>query len=130
VRGQTKAALSSNNRICYKLLLGQDTFHKQKDAPMNVSLTRELEHFVNKKVKTGMYQSASEVIRAGLRLLIDHEEAQSKELAELRTRIAVGIRQLENGQYSVYSDRSIDQLVDKIRSRGRKRLVRNRTKQR
>jgi putative addiction module CopG family antidote len=32
---------------------------------MNVSLTRELELLVNSKVKNGMYQTASEVIREG-----------------------------------------------------------------
>jgi antitoxin ParD1/3/4 len=36
---------------------------------LNVSLTPELEKFVNQKVKSGMYHSASEVIRDGLRLL-------------------------------------------------------------
>ena len=33
---------------------------------MNISLTPELEHFVQDKVKSGMYTSASEVIRESL----------------------------------------------------------------
>ena len=41
---------------------------------MNVSLTPELEAFVEKKVESGRYQSASEVIRAGLRLLEERDE--------------------------------------------------------
>ena len=36
---------------------------------MNVSLSAELERLIEQKVKSGMYNSASEVIRAGLRLL-------------------------------------------------------------
>src|SRR5207245_2295592 len=36
---------------------------------MNVSLTPELEALVNEKVKTGLYQTASEVVREALRLL-------------------------------------------------------------
>jgi len=36
---------------------------------MNVSLTPELEKFVEKQVANGLYQTASEVIRAGLRRL-------------------------------------------------------------
>jgi hypothetical protein len=36
---------------------------------MNVSLTPELEKFVEKEVDSGLYQTASEVVRAGLRLL-------------------------------------------------------------
>ncbi len=35
----------------------------------NVSLTPELEAFVDSQVASGQYQTASEVVRAGLRLL-------------------------------------------------------------
>jgi antitoxin ParD1/3/4 len=38
---------------------------------MNVSLTPELEKLVTRKVQSGLYQSASEVVREGLRLLED-----------------------------------------------------------
>jgi antitoxin ParD1/3/4 len=41
---------------------------------MNVSLTPELEKFVQDKVDTGRYTSASEVIREALRLLEKREE--------------------------------------------------------
>jgi putative addiction module CopG family antidote len=36
---------------------------------MNVSLTPQLEKFVNTKVKSGRYNSASEVVREALRCL-------------------------------------------------------------
>lgn len=36
---------------------------------LNVSLTPELERFVSARVASGRYQTASEVVRAGLRLL-------------------------------------------------------------
>ena len=36
---------------------------------MNVSLTPELEELVNLKVRSGLYQTASEVVREALRLL-------------------------------------------------------------
>jgi antitoxin ParD1/3/4 len=36
---------------------------------MNVSLTPELEELINQKVSSGLYHSASEVIREALRLL-------------------------------------------------------------
>ena len=44
---------------------------------MNVSLTPELEQFVNGKVRTGRYNSASEVVREALRLLEQHERART-----------------------------------------------------
>jgi antitoxin ParD1/3/4 len=43
---------------------------------MNVSLTPELEKFVQREVTSGLYQTASEVIRAGLRRLKEDQEAR------------------------------------------------------
>jgi antitoxin ParD1/3/4 len=45
---------------------------------MNVSLTPELEKFVERKVESGLYNNASEVIREGLRLLKEHDEVRLK----------------------------------------------------
>jgi len=47
---------------------------------MNVSLTPELEKFVQKEVGTGLYQTASEVIRAGLRRLKEDKKSHPREL--------------------------------------------------
>ena len=41
---------------------------------MNVSLAPELERFVTKTVASGRYRSASEVVRAALRLLEKEEQ--------------------------------------------------------
>ena len=43
---------------------------------MNVSLTPELEKFVEKEVNTGLYQTASEVVRAGLRRLKEERDVR------------------------------------------------------
>ncbi len=42
---------------------------------MNVSLTQKLERFVRRKVASGLYNNASEVIREALRLLVEREAA-------------------------------------------------------
>jgi antitoxin ParD1/3/4 len=59
---------------------------------MNVSLTPELESFVAKKVESGRYSSASEVVREALRLLADQEALRAARLtdfqAELDRRLA------------------------------------------
>lgn len=39
----------------------------------NVSLTPEMENLIDRKVASGLYRSASEVIQAGLRLLDERE---------------------------------------------------------
>ena len=53
---------------------------------MNVSLIQSLKDFVQAKVKSGRYNSASEVIREALRLLDDHEKARAGQLKEFRAR--------------------------------------------
>lgn len=64
---------------------------------MNISLTKELEEFVSRKVGSGRYLSASEVVRAGLRLLEHEEELLELQRIELRKAIAVGVAQLDRG---------------------------------
>ncbi|HEY2773347.1 MAG TPA: type II toxin-antitoxin system ParD family antitoxin [Candidatus Binatia bacterium] len=65
---------------------------------MNISLTKELEEFITSKVGSGRYLSASEVVRAGLRLLEHEEELLELQRVELRRAIAVGVGQLDRGE--------------------------------
>ncbi len=67
---------------------------------MNVSLTPELEQIVNFKVKSGLYNSASEVVREGLRLLQQRDELRELKLEALRTEIQKGVDDLEAGRFS------------------------------
>ncbi len=86
---------------------------------MNVSLTRELEHLVSSKVKTGLYQTASEVIREGLRLLKDRDDR----LTQLRAEIRAGFESIEHGEYEEYDGRTTQRLARDIKRRGRRRLA-------
>ena len=65
---------------------------------MNVSLTEELEKLVQQKVESGRYTSASEVIRAGLRLLEQEDELRETRLAAVRAEVRAGIDQAERGE--------------------------------
>jgi len=49
---------------------------------LNVSLTPELEQFVQSRVASGRFQTASEVVREGLRLLEEREQADRGELLD------------------------------------------------
>lgn len=64
---------------------------------MNVSLTHRLEKLVNEKVSSGLYHSASEVVRAGLRLLGEQDEIRQRRLKELRREIALGLEDARRG---------------------------------
>ena len=69
---------------------------------MNVNLTPELEEFIEKEVQAGLYPSASEVIRAGLRLLKDEKAPKPRFMVssteELEEKLLAGLRQLDRGQ--------------------------------
>ena len=56
----------------------------------NISLTKQLDRFVAKKVASGRYENASEVIRAGLRTLEREEQQYEAKLSALRAAIDEG----------------------------------------
>lgn len=56
----------------------------------NVNLTPALDRFVATRVKSGRYENASEVIRAGLRALQQSEHEDKAKLEALRTAIHEG----------------------------------------
>lgn len=82
---------------------------------MNVSLTPELEKMVNEEVKSGRYKSASEVVRDGLRLI----QIRKQKLAALKRELAVGIEQLDRGEFYEYS--SVKEMVEDIKAEASKR---------
>ena len=86
---------------------------------MNISLTAELEQLVADKVKTGMYQTASEVIREGLRLLRERDQR----LEALRRDVRAGFEAVERGEFTEYDASNIKELSDRVQARGRKRLA-------
>jgi antitoxin ParD1/3/4 len=65
---------------------------------MNVSLTPELEEFVSSKVEAGLYRSNSEVVRQGLRLLIEREQLLEARLGVLKAEVKEGLDQARRGE--------------------------------
>jgi antitoxin ParD1/3/4 len=65
---------------------------------MNVSLTKELEKLVTAKVKSGLYHTASEVVREGLRLLEERDRLYQLRLEEVRGEVKKGLDQLDRGE--------------------------------
>lgn len=93
---------------------------------MNISLTTELEELVNDKVKSGRYQTASEVVREGLRLLEEKDLVRQARLEQLRKDVRVGIDQIERGEYIDYDDEGLRQLFETIKREGREKLSKQR----
>jgi antitoxin ParD1/3/4 len=68
-------------------------------ASLNVSLTPELDRFVQQRVATGRYQTASEVVREGLRLLEHQERDREMAFAALKTKLKRGSDQADQGKF-------------------------------
>jgi antitoxin ParD1/3/4 len=84
---------------------------------MNVSLNPELERLIHQKVESGLYNSASEVIREGLRLLIAQDELRDLQRQELRKKIQIGLDQAERGEL-LDGEEVIQELRCMLRDRG------------
>jgi antitoxin ParD1/3/4 len=72
----------------------------RQKAPMptkNVNLTEHFSTFVDELVASGRYKNASEVIRAGLRLLEQNTSESEQKLALLRQLAAEGFQQIDQG---------------------------------
>jgi antitoxin ParD1/3/4 len=85
-------------------------------SPMNVSLTPQMEKYIARRVKQGVYQTSSEVVRAAIRLLQHAEEGRQQQLEELRREIQLGLDDAAAGRVKALDG-------EKIKAEGRKRLA-------
>jgi antitoxin ParD1/3/4 len=81
---------------------------------MNVNLTPELERLVNQKVQSGLYNSASEVVREALRLMQEQDELRRIRTVELRNAVKRGFEQSRRGESTPLD-------IASIKAEGRKR---------
>ncbi len=83
--------------------------------PTSVALSSHFETFVRDQVESGRYNNASEVVRAGLRLLEDQQKQAELQLEAMKAAIAAGLA----------SGRSIpgDQVFDRLEAKYRKQAV-------
>ena len=82
---------------------------------MNVSLTPELEAFVKDLADSGRYRSASEVVRAAVRLLQEHEAERTARLRALQRRIEIGVEELDRGEGKP-ADEVVEEILRTLRS--------------
>ena len=79
--------------------------------PMNINLTPQLEDLVRAKVISGLYNSASEVVREALRLMEREDQIRAATLEQLRHDIQEGLRSGSAGEFD----------IEAIKRRGRER---------
>lgn len=66
---------------------------------MNVNLGPTFDKFVGKLLASGLYQSQSEILREGLRLLKEREDVKDLRLREFRKELMIGIEQADRGRF-------------------------------
>lgn len=99
-----------NGKVCHSGL-------SQIPMTINVSLTPQLEELVRRKVDSGQYTSASEVVREALRLLDAFESVRTSALARLRADVDAGWKDIDAGRVSDFDGAA-------IKRRGREKLAR------
>jgi antitoxin ParD1/3/4 len=82
---------------------------------LNVSLTPHLEEFIHETVRSGRFQSASELVRTALRLLEEREQDRLAALSWLRGEIQKG---LDSGPAAPFAHEFWSDLRTTLRRRG------------
>jgi len=107
---------------------------------MNVSITDRLAGYVRKKVKSGRYNNASEVIREALRRMEDEDQRAlrlakptaediltdltEEQLDGIRRRVRASIEGMEAGEFVEYEGRDgLKKLSDGVKAKGRRLLA-------
>jgi len=80
----------------------------------NISLTREQDAFIEKTVKSGEYQNASEAVRDALRALQQRRREDTLRLKALRVQIKAGVDALKRGEFTEVADADLDRYLETL----------------
>ena len=81
----------------------------------NINLTEYHDTFVAQLLESGRFRNASEVIRAGLRLLESQDREEQTKIEALRTAFKEGQDAYERGEFVVMeNDEEIDRYFDRV----------------
>lgn len=85
----------------------------------NVVITQAQSDMIEELVKKGRYQNASEVLRDGLRLVSERDQAFEAKLKALREAAQVGLDDIEAGRYQTFDtaeemDEAFSKIADEV----------------
>lgn len=78
----------------------------------SISISEHFDGFISGQIEAGRYETASEVVRAGLRMLEDYETGYERKIEALRTHLNEGIAQLDAGE-GTDGQAFFDELLDR-----------------
>jgi antitoxin ParD1/3/4 len=81
----------------------------------NISLTAEQNAFVEKLVKAGEYQNASEALRDALRALEQRRREDDLKLKALRMQIKAGIDAIKRGEFVEIEESDLEDYIERLK---------------
>jgi antitoxin ParD1/3/4 len=87
----------------------------------NISLTPEQDAFIEKAVKSGEYQNASEAVRDALRALQQRRQEDALKLKALRMQVRAGMDALDRGEFTEIADADLDGYLERLAAPPRER---------
>ena len=86
---------------------------------MEISIHQQHIDHIRRKVESGVYQSPDAVMAKALILLDEHDESVAEELDGLQVEVQRGVEALRSGDYTEYTDETLQELFDEVKNRGR-----------
>lgn len=81
----------------------------------NINLTDHYDTYLSEVLASGRYKNASEVVRAGLRLLEQQQAEEAAKLEALRAAVDLAVDDYQNGHTNLMKDeRDIDCFFDSL----------------
>jgi len=91
----------------------------------NISLTFEQDAFIEKAVKSGDYQNASEAVRDALRVLQQRRREDALKVKARKLQIKAGIEALERGELTEVASADLDSYLEGLAPAPGTQRVRN-----
>ena len=80
----------------------------------NVNLPQHQSEFIQDRIQGGRFKNASEVVRAGLRLLEQQESENELKLEALRKAAQEGFDAIERGEFETITPDNLDQFMESV----------------
>jgi len=96
---------------------------------MNICLDHDIEAAVNRRIQTGHFASAQELVDIAIKqflIALEFGEEEARKLAILRAELQLADEQIDRGECSEYDEHTLNELFEEIEREGLMRLANER----